>query len=242
MSLSDNLISYWAMEEASGNALDSHGSNDLTETSGTIGTTTGVQGNAREFVAADSEYFEITDNADLSVGDIAFTLAFWVNFTSSPSATQVLGKHDANNCEYQVRDLSFRVSSGTGFANFTTVGSGVTISTGVWYFVRCWHDPTSNVIGIQVNNNSAQTAAHSAGSYDSGAPFQIGGWPAYGVYVSAKIDEVGFWKRLLTSDEHTELYNSGAGRDYAYITGGGGGGAASRLTQSKLLKPVALFG
>jgi hypothetical protein len=36
------------------------------------------------------------------------------------------------------------------------------------------------------------------------------------------IDEVGFWKRVLTSAERTELYNSGNGRDYAYITAAAG--------------------
>ena len=69
MALTDNLISAWELSEASGNAIDSHGSNDLTD-NGSVGTGTGlVYGTARHFDGSD-DGFNIIDNTDLSVGDI----------------------------------------------------------------------------------------------------------------------------------------------------------------------------
>ena len=43
------LVSYWALDETSGTRYDSHGSNDLTDNN-TVGYTTGVQGNAADFI------------------------------------------------------------------------------------------------------------------------------------------------------------------------------------------------
>jgi hypothetical protein len=44
---------------------------------------------------------------------------------------------------------------------------------------------------------------------------RIGAFAYAGIYTNGSIDEVGFWKRVLTADERTWLYNSGAGRTYS---------------------------
>jgi hypothetical protein len=45
----NNLVSWWALEENGGTAYDSHGTNHLAETSGTIPAVTGKVGNGRDF-------------------------------------------------------------------------------------------------------------------------------------------------------------------------------------------------
>ena len=56
---------------------------------------------------------------------------------------------------------------------------------------------------------------------DSTNPFAIGVWT--GAFPSGNmdglIDEVGFWKRTLTSGERTQLYNSGNGLAYPFSSG-----------------------
>jgi hypothetical protein len=242
MALADNLIAYWPLDEASGDALDAHGSLDLTETGGTIGTATGKVGDARDFEADDTEFFARADGTDLSTGDIDFTFAAWVQLESKPSSATLISKGTVSDGEYYLMyrgggtdRFEFSAYGGAGFASGSTaradnLGSP---SSATWYFVVAWHDSVNNQIGIAVNAGTADTASHSAGVLDGSGAFFLGaGYPHHpatgGEPWDGLIDEVGFWKRVLTGSERTELYNAGAGRDYAYIAGGGGGGGNRR--------------
>jgi hypothetical protein len=223
--LTDNLAVYYSLDEASGAAIDAHSTHDLTETSGTIDAASGKVSGARDFESGDTEYFDVADHADISVGNIDFTITGWV-WLESVTAGHLALKGDGDDLEYDIQVLGgptrlrFRTSSATGFTNLTSVDSG-TVSTGAWLFVAAWHDATANEIAIQINNGTPVTAAYSAGSYDSAAPFQIGAYSAFSEYSDGLIDEVGLWKRLLTSDERSTLYNSGNGFAYPFDSSSG---------------------
>lgn len=231
MALADNLISFWSLDEASGNALDAHGSNDLTDNN-TVDSATGIIGNARSFTKANSEYFSHADNADLSTGDIDFTFAGWANVSSYTGFPGILGKDNGGSGEreYGLYTYSGRFRwyvSDNGTSESTAVEfTGLTTAT--WYFFVVYHDSVNNIISISVNDGTPVTAAHSTGINDGTADFRIGDVPYNNLYMAGQIDELGFWKRVLTSSEITELYNSGSGRDYSYISGGGGGNRRRR--------------
>lgn len=227
MSLTDNLISFWELEEASGNRNDSHGANHLTDNN-TVTQSAGKVGNAAHFAAASSEYLNRADNASLSVGDIDFSLCAWVYLDSKPGFKgDIVGKHDSDDLEYDIRwhngtdRFEFRIAGGTGPVNgqSITANSFGAPSTVTWYFIVAWHDSVANTINIQVNDGTVDNVAFTFGSYDSAAPFRIGALTDFSEYFDGRIDQVGFWKRILTAAERTELYNSGAGRSYAYISG-----------------------
>jgi len=251
VALTDNLVSYWKMDEASGNALDAHGSNTLTENgTGGIASTTGKISNARDFEVADGDYFSLADNADLSTGDIDWTIAAWVQIESKGSGDdrEIASKGDTDSFEYAF-DFSFaddrfrlRVCSGASFANLTTVlaNNFGSPSTATWYHVVCWHDSVNNVIGISVNAGTANTTAYSAGTFDSTKQFRIGAYNGFGgIYWDGLIDEFGFWKRVLTSGERTSLYNGGSGLAYPFTTSSKVGVG---LTRTKKLSRLALVG
>lgn len=231
MSLLDDLISYWKMDEASGDALDAHSTNDLTDTN-TVAAGTGIINGGRDFEVGNSEYFNLADNAALSVGNIDFTFTAWVKLESKVADSSIVGKGGENDLPYNLDwgttadRFRFRVSSATGFTNLTTATANNlgSPSLATWYFIVAWHDATANTINIQVNNGTADSAAYSAGSYDDTGAFRIGSFPFYNNYFDGLIDEVGFWKRILTTDEKTDLYNSGAGLSYDDF----GGAAATR--------------
>jgi hypothetical protein len=226
MALTDDLISWWSLDEASGDAIDAHATNDLTETSGTIASTTGKVDNGRDFEASDTEYFARSDNADLSTGNIDFTLACWINLESTSRLHSLIWKGDAANGEYQLYIYSdniiyFDVYGSALFGDYNFVGAtthGV-VSTSTWYFVVAWHDATANTINIQLNNGTADNQSHSAGVYDGIAAFHLGGEPTNNYLLDGVLDEVGFWKRVLTADERTALYNSGNGLGYDDLGG-----------------------
>jgi hypothetical protein len=216
--LNTSLISYWKLEEASGTRVDSEPTGtpqDLTDNN-TVTQNTGKISNAAQFTAANSENLSRADSADLSTGDIDFTVAAWVYF-DSVSAGRMLVTKGGNGQEEFFLDLTaaneFRFYINISGANYkiaTTSGFGAT--TGTWYLVVGWHDSAADTVNIQVNNGSvASTATTGSATADRSGTFFLG---AYwnGVYHNGRIDEVGFWKKVLTSDERTELYNGGTGK------------------------------
>lgn len=231
MVLSDNLVAYYPLNEASGDAIDAVAGLNLADQN-TVGSGTGiVEATARDFELSNSEYFSVADNATLSMGNIDFTICAWLKFESKGANAVMIIKGTSSEGEYVLEYLTsidrIRLTlvpgggwSGLDSAVADTLGSP---STGVWYFVVGWYNAATDVISISVNDGAVDTkAGYAGGAADKAADFAIGGY-ASGSYFDGLMQGVGLWKRILTSAEITELYNSGSGRTYAYISGGGGG-------------------
>lgn len=248
MALTDSLISYWKLEETSGTRVDSHGTNDLTDNN-TVTSATGKINTAASFANASNEYLSHTDNTDLSLGDIDWTIAGWVNLATKSAIRRIFCKGNvsgqfAYNIDYFSTSDRFRFenSGDGGFgASFSSVlannlGSP---STSTWYYIVCWHDSVGNTINIQVNNGTANSTAHSSGTFDDSQTFGIGGNDAMliGERFDGQIDEVGFWKRVLTADERTSLYNGGSGLAYPFSSGVGG-----TPLRNRVMTPGHIFG
>lgn len=217
-----DLISYWKLDEPSGNALDVHGTNHLTDTNA-VGTAAGKVGTARDFERDSSQYFTTASNASLQIGTSAFTFAAWVKLESLVQ-TWFIGKDDASsNREYAlIYDGGFAVFITTNGTNGGMVFLPSTMGTpslGVWYFVVFGREtsPGPNRIFLQVNNGTENTAGMAGNVFSGSAPFRIGACGAAPLNThDGLLDEIGFWKRVLTSDERTELYNSGNGKTYPF--------------------------
>jgi len=226
MALTDNLISYWKMDESSGNALDAHASHDLIDTN-TVGSATGIIGNARDHELSYFEYFGIVDHSDFSLtGDMS--ISCWIKPESTPgsSANTIVSKSTDPVCgnmddEYSLAmtvygggSLSWTFSDGMG-APGQVFWSSV-LSTATWYNVVCWHDAAAMEVGITVNDGTPVTEMWSMGGVDGTNNFLIGSVHGGGSYFDGLIDEVGIWDKVLSSDEITELFNSGAGLTYPF--------------------------
>lgn len=234
MPLTDNLISFWELEEASGTRADSvvATGNDLSD-NGTVTQAAGKVGNSGQFTATTSEFLNHVDNASLSLGaGVSFTVAAWVYLDSLPSFAMVASQLDHSTEEswqlyyYQAGDqFVFSISSDGTASGFTSVLAGSSITTGTWYYLVGWYDYPNN-LNLQVNNGTPASVSLSNAAFNSSADFRIGARHSTPeLFWDGRIDQVGFWKRALTSDERTNLYNSGNGLSYAAMTGGGGGGA-----------------
>lgn len=237
MPLTDNLIVYYKCDEASGNLLDAHsvGPYDLTDNN-TVTSAAGKINTARQFTAANSESFSRADNAALSTGDIDFTWAGWAYFDSAPGGGNghtLVSKWDipGTQREYALvwensgtSRLRFYVSS-DGLANSHVDADTLGVpSTGTWYFVVAWHDSVNNTINIQVNDGTVDSLAYSSGVRDGTGALYFGSLNDFASYYhDGRMDEWGFWKRVLTGAERTSLYNGGAGLAYPF-----GAGAAAR--------------
>jgi hypothetical protein len=225
--ISGGLVAYYDFEDASGNLLDNVGSNDLTETDGTIASVAGKVGNARDFERADTEYFAAADAAWNSItGNL--TITAWINAETASGIFQgivskltvagdqvsyLLGINDLGEVTFEVSTDGTRTSS----AVFEQVNS-TPISASTWYFLVGRRREGVNV-GLSVNAGTEVTATLAGGIFDGTAAFEIGAYNVNASNFDGIIDEVGVWNRVLTDDEVDWLYNSGSGRSYADITG-----------------------
>lgn len=229
MALTDGLVCYWRMEEASGTRVDQVSGRDLTDNN-TVTSNTGRQGNAAQFTRANSEYLSSVSHADLSPGDTDFTFQAWVYLDSKPSGSQmrIIDKYYIGSKEYTLLYLQSSDKFGIAFSSDGSADSVYlettgTVTTGTWYCVHFWHDSVNNQIGISVNAGTADTTGYSGGVYQGTSEFCIGrtSGPTNYHYWDGRIDEVALWSRVLTGAERTELYNGGAGLSYSELSGGG---------------------
>lgn len=200
-------------------------------------------GNSAQFVSANSEYLSVTDTAALSMGDVDFEIGTWVYLDTTPAsgATMgILGKWASGNLEYVLYvdntggtiRFKFDVRDTANAATTTvTASTFATPSPTTWYWVMVYHNATTNLIGIAVNDGAYDTAATTGGVRDGTAAFEIGRHTA-GNYFNGRVQKVLITKDILTAAERTWLYNSGnqrrfedfgqAGTDGANLTVAGG--------------------
>jgi concanavalin A-like lectin/glucanase superfamily protein len=225
MALTTDLQAFWELEEASGTRDDAHSTNDLADNN-TVTSGTGKVGTAASFASANSEFLSIADNAPLSGGNVDFTICAWVKMASKTGYQAFVAKTGGSeNAEYELgydQPADRFAFQATGDANWANKSSAIDAvlgspSTGTWYFLIGYHDAATDVVGVRINNGSATTAALTIGVSNTNASFRIGSWDGNFSFVDGLVDQVGFWRRLLTSDEQTWLYNSGSGRSYADI-------------------------
>jgi len=216
MALLDNLISYWKLDEASGSALDSHGSYNLSQ-NGTIGTRAGKIGSARNLVRTSSHRFQIADTADFRVADRDFSFSCWIYRDVNSQFQTVCSKSNAGQtigfaCWFDTSNvLRFRILGAT-YVSGTVTG----LSTATWYHLVVTHNVTEKRSRVYINGGAAVESIYTGSGSDDASMFRIGSFETSSHFDGA-IDEFSFWHRELTSAEVGELYNSGDGLAYEVI-------------------------
>lgn len=224
-----DLVAYWDLDETSGTRADSHtNALDLTDNN-TVTSGLGVDGvsAAAEFVHANSEYLSRASEASIQAGDVDFTFAAWVRVTSAGGDQLIVSKTGTAatpTIEYDLRIAAalnavvFGYYNGTGWRNLTLSGLSMDAT---WVFVVGWYDKTAATVNLQTDNGTPSSfsvagqppAAAGAGAFNVGR-YELGG----GNTINGRMQSLGYWKRVLTADERTWLYNSGAAaRTYAAV-------------------------
>lgn len=228
MALTDNLVSYWKLDESSGNATDIVGSNTLTNNN-TATYSAGKINNGVNLASASSQSLSASDSASLSLtGD--FTFSFWVKLASNPSSGQefnLITKYlpTGNQRSYQVLysedsgnyNISLNINADGASASTNVSWLSVNLGTGTWKHIVIKYTASTHTSEAYVNGSSLGTKDSVRTSiFDSTAPFVLGSTNAGGSYLNGSLDEMGIWSRPLTSDEVTELYNSDNGIQYPF--------------------------
>ncbi len=220
MALNTNLISYYKLDESSGNAADSVASNTLTNT----GTATYVSGKINNGVSETAtKYLSNTSNYGITGGDI--TIAGWVQMGAYVSGSNAFfGQSDSGTfTSYYIERsasntvLFYREKGGVGSEGYSVT---YTFSAATWYHLAITY--SSNTITAYINGSSVGTGSASGSGSSSitdtgltlNGRYYTGGTPIN--LTTELVDEVGIWSRALTGAEITQLYNAGAGMSYPF--------------------------
>jgi hypothetical protein len=215
--LLDNLISYWKLDEASGTRNDSQSTNHLAATNAPVGVA-GKINNGCQFVTGSSQRLSVASSSALQVTS-DFTFSFWLKLnTLAAGNPAVLGKDntaapsDYGFYPHATAGLVFWV----GDPNLYAVAVGSAPSTGVWYHVVGWYDSSDTKLRLRINDTTTFVSSMTCVLASTAAQFWIGAgnYTGFAQYADCVVDEVGFWKRVLTAAEITALYNGGAGLPY----------------------------
>jgi hypothetical protein len=230
-SLRQSLVAYWPLNEtaASGDvtAEDWTGRGNNLTSNNSVLSTTGKVNNAREFVRSNSEWLSVT-SADLNLGEIAWTLAFWffVPTGATNSRFNILGK-DVSGSRHFVVAFNFEATGANttnalAFQYYRTDGGAsivnlASVSRNAWHFASMTHALNSSSIVCNLDRASSLTLTRT-GAQTWASPnsaFNVGRreFSGFNDYADCSVDEVAVWHRELSSTELDTLYNSGSGVD-----------------------------
>lgn len=204
----------YLLDEASGNALDSVASNDLTDNA-TVGAGTGYTDlgatfdNSRDFESGNSEFFEHADNAEFDFTG-AFTISAWVKPETNTSGT-IVGKWVGPNKNYLFQLSSGKIQaigSSDGSTDDVSVTGGTTLNTGTWYHVAVVYEPSTR-LEVYVNGATDGTDSSSvpASLHNGSSAFRVGAHTG-GAYYDGLMNDVILTKGTAYSDAQiSDLYD-----------------------------------
>lgn len=222
MSLLTSLVAYYKLSDNT----DATGGTSLTAT-GSPSYSAGKIGNAVDFGSANTTKNLYRTPAILSYNDLgtAWTFNYWFKITTG-SVFQYLTRFILHNGANE-RNVTFELTTGnlpevSAFdGSVHVVQSPTALSTGTWYMFTARY--SSGVMYLYINGVQKASVSFSWSGYARTAysNFSIGAEQltaggSLAVPFSGLIDEYGVWGRALTTDEITELYNSGNGLQYPF--------------------------
>ena len=232
--LTNGLVAYWPLNEASGTRSDLHSNSlDLTDNN-TVGQGTGnVYANAADFEETNSEY--LTRSSTDLLQPLSFTISMWIKPEDlTGPVTPLLSKHDSMESEQSYLLYYYPPTNKLYWAIYENDGAGgpggsvpqantgsSPMSSGSWYHIVVTCDD-QNQSQLILNDGTPFTASLTDSMYQSSSVFSFGayysgGAPVASSYFDGLMEAVSFYNRVLTAAEITSLYNSGAGLEYTEL-------------------------
>ena len=223
--LKDGLIGFWSFN---GNALDAHGSLDLTAVNSPTYGTGLVYGEAADLEETSDQYFTHANATGLNINERSWMVAGWVRPETVTGPNTIYGKRTgaANGIGLEIwtaGELRFRI---TDSASFTQTATGATLSVDTWYFVRGLFDRSGGGNGIpRVGVNDGAWSSASNTSFAVQTTTAAARWGAEDILGNREFDglygPLMIWQssgtalvHAMTDDGIATLYNGGAGLPY----------------------------
>jgi len=215
--LSTSLEEYYKLDESSGTVYNSV--NSSVNPSSAVSATYSASGRINTALSFNgtSNYISFADNANWTINASGMlSISMWLYFSGNQLGTYInLWGHPYGPMLYLTNQ-----SAGNYSIDWWTLGSNVAssgtkaISLNAWHhivFVKNGSSVSFYLDGIATNTTATDVTKDPSGVF-------IGGESIYNQDFYGRIDEVGIWKRAITSAEVTQLYNSGSGLAYPFTT------------------------
>src|SRR4030095_9558068 len=217
MAVTDNLVSYWKLDEASGNRLDSHAANPLVPVNAP-GNGAGKISNAVNLARASAQALAYSGaNFNLSTTD-SWSVQLWVMPATNSGYFTLISAGGTGDQKVYLLVMDGSLQLARWDAGATGLQSGVALTIGVWTDVVYTFTST----GVNTGTEQFYTDGVARNSRTGAVPAPLAGTLILGVegsnthYLNGRLDEVAFWRRALTPTEVVQLYNGGAGATYPF--------------------------
>jgi hypothetical protein len=204
-------VSYYKLDEESGTRADSIGSNTLTDNN-TVGYGTGVVNNASDAERADSEYFSITDGAQVGLDILHdLTLLCWVKMESAPATSHAITKWDGSTSN-KAYGLDFTTGRLPRFqlshngSTTTTLNFSGSFPLATWTHVAATLDGSTRKTWKNAEGYSTNTWTL-GDLHDSDSFYSVGSLGTLSNVFDGMIDEVLTAARYLHPEEIKSIYN-----------------------------------
>jgi len=223
-----DLTGYWQIDESGGSTLYNEiGANVDLSTDATLNQS-GIIGTSASIGSGQS--IDLPYDSTVNFHSSTWSISFWlyINNTASTLAHNVYLIYARDDTySFGVRFIqttsnyySIILKNSSASEYYSDSSSAIT-TTGSWmHFVIVFRG--SGYTTLMYLNNSNITAGWSTSF--SGSMLQNGSYTCFGnantdgtsLYMDGRIDEIGIWSRELSSDEVSDLYNSGSGLTYPF--------------------------
>jgi hypothetical protein len=224
-SLVGKLTAWWEMTEASGTTRnDSIGTTHLLDPTASVGTSTGPRGDTAAAFPGTAGLESSGDAANVSVaaGGGNHCLFGWAYFDATTGTNQFFAaKWNATTsagmeyaCQLNGSSTIVGQNGGSAYRNATVAAP----SAAAWHFYVVWRDSADGLVRLQIDNGAVNVSASSSNPSDTTNKISFGQTIANTLRLTGRLQRWGFTNTaILTADEKTYLYNSGAGRTWAEI-------------------------
>lgn len=227
VTLLTSIAAYWAFESSPGSVTpDSTGNGNSLTLVGTASSVIpgGIIGDCYEASSSTDVCEGVAASTELAATD-SFTLTGWINPAvgfNLQANNYIAGRMQTTNPDYELiwnNSNGFEVGVVDTNGVFHELSDGTTsISLGSWYFLACGFDFSNSLIFFQLNAGARLLLTGVPNVRNTPiANFSIANTSTpTSAAMPGKVDEVGFWKRVLTTTEISTLYNSGSAKTYPF--------------------------
>jgi surface protein len=222
--LSDNLSAFYSFDETSGNAIDSLGLNNMTETV-TNGYTTGLIGNAR---TNSPEYSDFVSQLETNWSQLPISINIWLNRHSSITGQEaIFGATSGSTARNMILYADYAnsdtfgilsaISNGSDwdYCNYNFMSHPIVVPNTWIMLTAVWR--SSSVLEMFINAESVYNCSITYSPTGLGYhQFFSEDWtnPNLSTF-DGSVDNTAIWiGKALTSDEVIELYNDSNGLSY----------------------------
>lgn len=218
-----SLVSYWKLDESSGDASDSKGSNTLINNN-TVTFAQGKFGNCADTGSGNTnKWMNVASNLGLTTdGTGNITVSGWINMASFIGGDYdmqfALARLNQRQFWFGTRNSGSELSVFVLGSSLVHYNSSYTFATSTWYhvaFTMAGTALTLYVNGVNIGSHTIGALGTRTG-FDSFSLFRESGDSKY---ASGKIDDVAVFSRALSPAEIQTLYYAGSTKLYMPLNG-----------------------